>query len=61
MGYRIYLNSHPLTLYLILLCNTNVCKITGCVANRADRDQMPHSVASDLGLHCLLRPVFPNT
>ena len=26
-----------------------------------DTDQMPHSVASDLGLHCLLRPVCPNT
>ena len=25
------------------------------VANRLDPDQMPHSVASDLGLHCLLR------
>ena len=25
-------------------------------ANREDPDQMPHSVASDLGLHCL-----PNT
>ena len=23
-------------------------------ANRVDPDQMPHSVASDLGLHCLL-------
>ena len=22
-------------------------------ANRGDPDQMPHSVASDLGLHCL--------
>ena len=22
---------------------------------------MPHIVASDLGLHCLLRPVSPNT
>ena len=31
------------------------------VANNADPDQMPHSVASDLGLHCLLRPVCPNT
>ena len=24
-------------------------------------DQMPHSVVSDLGLHCLLSPVCPNT
>ena len=31
------------------------------MANSVDPDQMPHSVASDLGLHCLLRPVCPNT
>ena len=31
------------------------------MANSVDPDQMPHSVASDLGLHCLLRPVYPNT
>ena len=30
------------------------------MANNVDPDQMPHSVASDLGLHCLLRPVCPN-
>ena len=24
-------------------------------------DQMPHSAASDLGLHCLQRPVCPNS
>ena len=29
--------------------------------NCVDPDQTPHSVASDLGLHCLLRPVCPNT
>ena len=28
---------------------------------RVDPDEMPHSVASYLGLHCLLRPVCPNT
>ena len=28
--------------------------------NSIDPDQMPHSVASDLGLHCLLRPVHLN-
>ena len=28
------------------------------MANSVDPDQMPHSVASDLGLHCLLRPVL---
>ena len=32
----------------------------GLVVNSADPDQMPHSVASDLGLHCLLRSVSPN-
>ena len=31
------------------------------MANRADPDQMSHSVASDLGLHCLLGPDYPNT
>ena len=31
------------------------------MANSVDPDQMPHSVASDLGLHCLQRPICPNT
>ena len=31
------------------------------VANSADPDQTPQNAASDLGLHCLLRPVCPNT
>ena len=31
------------------------------VENSVDPDQMPHSVASDLGLHCLLRSVCPTT
>ena len=30
------------------------------VANSVDPDQTPHIVASDLGLHCLLRPICPN-
>ena len=30
------------------------------MANSVDPDQMPHSAASDLGLHCLQRPVCPN-
>ena len=30
------------------------------VANSVDPDQTPRSAASDLGLHCLLRPVRPN-
>ena len=31
------------------------------MANSVDPDEMPYSVASHLGLHCLLRPVCPNT
>ena len=31
------------------------------MTNRVDPDQMPHSVASYLGLLCLLRPVYPNS
>ena len=55
------------TLFLVLLFNksilppVNVCKIAGLVANSVDPDQTPRSAASDLGLHCLLRPVCPNT
>ena len=30
------------------------------MANSVDTDLMPHSEASDLGLHCLLRPACPN-
>ena len=32
-----------------------------CMANSVDPDQTPHSVASDLGLHCLHWPICPNT
>ena len=39
----------------------------GCVYNEtaimishADPDEMPDSVASDLSLHCLTRPICPN-
>ena len=31
------------------------------MANSVDPDQTPHSAASDLGLHCLLRPVYYDT
>ena len=31
------------------------------MANSVDPDEMPRSAGSHLGLHCLLRPVFPNT
>ena len=36
-------------------------KIAGLVPNIVDPDVMPHSVASHLGLHCLLRPICLNT
>ena len=29
------------------------------MANSVDPDKTPHSVASHMGLHCLLRPVCP--
>ena len=32
-----------------------------CMATSVDPDQVPHSVASDLGLHYLLRSICPNT
>ena len=42
--------------------NLRLClKIAGWVANSVDPDEMPHSAASHQGLHCLLRPVCPNT
>ena len=31
------------------------------MANSVDPDQMLHSFASDLGLHCLMRPICLNT
>ena len=34
--------------------------IAACMANSVDPDQT-HSAASDLGLHCLQRPICPNT
>ena len=37
-----------------------VCKFAGRMANSVDPDQTPCSAASDLGLHCLLRPVSIN-
>ena len=29
--------------------------------NSVDSDQIPHTTASYLGLHCLQRPICPNT
>ena len=34
------------------MMSENVERVTNCVA----LDKMPHSAASDLGLHCFLRP-----
>ena len=45
------------SIYYPILC----LKVAGWVANSADPDEMPHYVASHLGLHCLLRHVFPFT
>ena len=36
-------------------------KIAEYVANRVDPDEMLHSVASHLDLHCLPRPICQNT
>ena len=35
-------------------------KIARWEANSADLGHTPQNAASDLGLHCLLRPVCPN-
>ena len=37
------------------------CCMYTCIANSVDPDQMPLAAASDLGLHCLQRPICPNT
>ena len=50
----------PFNKSILLPVPMNVCKIAIQVANSVDPDQTPHSAASDLGLHCLLGPVFPN-
>ena len=44
--------------FLTCWCDQN---IAGWVVNNVGPDQMPHSAASDLCLHCLLMPVCPNT
>ena len=44
-----------------ILLPVDVYKTAGWVASSVDPDQMPQNAASDLGLHCLLRPVCPNT
>ena len=44
-----------LTIHLLKIDVSKNYSITNCVVP----DQMPHSAASDLGLHCLLRPSVP--
>ena len=44
-------------LYHLLTCLSMLV----CMENSVDPDQMPHSEASDLGLHCLQRTICPNT
>ena len=66
LGYHIYSKYSRLLLFTVQQVHflyyilVNVCKIAGCVANRIDLDQTPHSVVSDLGECYLLRPVCPN-
>ena len=38
-----------------------MCLKIGILANSVDPDQTPYYVASDRGLHCLLRSVCENT
>ena len=40
------------SLQQVILLPLSMCKIAELVANSVDPDQMPHSAASDLGLHC---------
>ena len=47
----------------IIHSSTSWCvyNIAVCMANSVDPDQMLQNVASDLGLHCLQRPICVNT
>ena len=45
------------TIYYPMFC----LKIAGWVANSVDPDEMQHSAASHLALHCLLWPICQNT
>ena len=51
----------PYYLNKFILQPVDVCKNAVWMANSVDPDQMPHTVASDQGLHCLLRLVCPNS
>ena len=66
--YRIYLKFWTSYLLTVLVLNFNhltTCScaqnISGLVVNSVNPDQMPHSIASDLGVHCLLSAVCLNT
>ena len=52
-----YLSNNLNKSILLLMC----VKTAGLVANSEDPDQMQQFVAIELSLHCLLRPVCPNT
>ena len=58
-----YLLTILVVMFEIVHSTTSWClyNIAGCMANSVDPDQMPRSAASDLGLHCLQRPICPNT
>ena len=58
-----YRHTMLLLKFEILHSITSCCvlNIAVCMANSVDPDQMPHSAASDQGLHCLQRPICPNT
>ena len=51
-----YKHYEDIQFYYPLMC-VDIC---GWTAKSADHDQTPCPVASDLGLHCLARPVCPN-
>ena len=51
----------PHLLTILVLKLGIVRPIAVCIANSVDPDQIPHSAVSDLGIHCLQRPICPNT
>ena len=60
----IYLNiqtSWLLSLFALKVEQLMCLKSAGCKVIIVESVQMPHSSASDLGLHCLFRRACPNT
>ena len=58
----VLISDHLISVSVTLQYSPLVCRhLTGWVANSEDPDEMPHFSASHLGLHCLLRTVWPNT